>query len=95
MTNECLEYLRLMFITKMFKSNSTHKYRVSDILTELDKFINKYLNEHKLNTEINNIIKNLINIDQEELLKNLTSLEKRDIIEKVENFSLLERFKSF
>lgn len=87
MTNECIEYLRLMFITKMFKLNSTTKYKVSDILNELNKFINKYLTKNKLNAEINKIIKNLTNINEEELLKNLTSLEKRDIIEKVEDFS--------
>lgn len=87
MTNECIEYLRLMYITKMFKQNSTIKYKVADILIELNKFIDKYLYENKLDLEINKIIKNLININQEELLKNLNSLEKRDIIEKVEDFS--------
>ena len=71
----------------MFKQNSTIKYKVADILIELNKFIDKYLYENKLDLEINKIIKNLININQEELLKNLNSLEKRDIIEKVEDFS--------
>ena len=83
MTDECLRYLRLIYITKMFKTNSTKEFDVNNIIKDLELFINNYISHNSINNNIKNIIKNLIYISNDELINNLNSLEKRDIIEKI------------
>lgn len=83
MTDECLSYLRLLLLTKMFKTNSTIIYQYNNIIESLNKYIEQYIKDHKFTPELENIIKSLTSIDDKLLNRELTCLEKRDIIEKI------------
>jgi hypothetical protein len=81
MTPECLSYLRLMMLIKMFKQNSTSVYPLNTITERLSEQINTYIVGAKLNTSLQTVFKNLLNVTDNQLLMELKSLEKRDIIE--------------
>lgn len=88
MTNECLSYLRTLMMVKMFKTHSKKIYPLKDIISSLDKHINKHLQTVKLNKKLEDIIRSLTNIDEIQLVKELTNLEKKDIIEKTSKDSI-------
>lgn len=83
MTDGCLSYLRLSLLTKMFKTNSTKIYQYNNIVESLNNYIRQYTENHKFIPELENIIKCLTSIDNNILDRELTYLEKRDIIEKI------------
>jgi hypothetical protein len=74
-SDNCKTYLRLLYLVKMFKENSTIKYKLDDILDNLYKFIIKK----------NYSSSCLIDITTKEILSDLVELEQRDIIEKSSN----------
>jgi hypothetical protein len=90
MTKECISYLRLMMLIKMFKGNSTKIFPLNSIITNLSEQINKYVENSniKLNEELKKVFINLINVKDNELIMELKSIEKRDIIEEVTNDSI-------
>jgi hypothetical protein len=88
MTDECINYLRLLILIKMFKSNSTKIYTIETINKSLEIYINKYISINKFNNSLTSVIKSLSNISQEKLINVLKNLEKRDIIEKITANSL-------
>lgn len=81
MTKECIVYLRMLMLIKMFKSHSTKIYSLETIISSLDRKINKYINIDKFDKDLIKILKNLTNISEGTLLNELKYLEKRDIIE--------------
>lgn len=89
MTKDCLSYLRLMLMTKMFKTHSTTVYQFDNIIESLNKHIKQYINDKHFNQELEFIIKNLVTVDNEQLLRELTYLEKRDIIEKTTKYNVI------
>jgi len=90
MTKECISYLRLMMLIKMFKSNSTKIFPLNSIITNLSEQINKYIENSniKFNEELKKVFINLINVKDNELIMELKSIEKRDIIEEITNDSI-------
>lgn len=84
MTSECLSYLRLMMLIKMFKENSTTIFPLNTITNRLSEQIDKYISINKnikLNLPLKLVFDNLVNISDNQLIMELKSLEKRDIIE--------------
>jgi hypothetical protein len=77
-SDKCKTYLRLLYLVKMFKENSTIKYKLDDVLDYLHKFIikKKYL------------LKCLVNITIKEISLDLVELEQRYIIEKCNDESM-------
>ena len=70
-----IEYLRYMILCKMFKHNSTKSYKLENIIND----VLNYIEYAKLNTNLQTIF----NINIEELTRCINYIEKRDIIEKV------------
>jgi hypothetical protein len=84
MTSECLSYLRLMMLIKMFKENSTTIFPLNTITNRLSEQIDKYISINKnikSNLPLKLVFDNLVNISDNQLIMELKSLEKRDIIE--------------
>jgi len=90
MTKECISYLRLMMLIKMFKENSTKVFTLDSIIQSLSGQINKYIENSniKFNEELKKVFINLINVKDNELIMELKSIEKRDIIEEITNDSI-------
>jgi hypothetical protein len=78
---ECIVYLRSLFLTKIFKRNSTVIFNFDKIIEELNKFVNKELSSKKYSEELINIFKQVANVQKNCLINELDSLEKRNIIE--------------
>ena len=87
MTNECLSYLRIMMMIKMFKTNSTTVFALNTILNRLSEYITKYVSSAKLNPSLQAVFNGLINVTDNQLIMELKSLEKRDIIEETKKGS--------
>ena len=87
MTNECLSYLRIMMLIKMFKTNSTTVFALNTILNRLSEHISKYVSSAKLNPSLQAVFNGLINVTDNQLIMELKSLEKRDIIEETKKGS--------
>jgi len=68
-------YLRYLILTKMFKNNSTQKFKIDYLKQSILNFIDKI----KFNTNL----KYIFNIEIKELIECLKFLEKRDIIEQI------------
>ena len=86
-TQDCTNYLRLCLLVKMFKTNSTVKYSINNIIYEFHKFINNYINKNpSLECQLKTNLKNLTNISEKELQDILQYIEKRDIIE-IDNYN--------
>ena len=81
--NECILYLRIILIAKMFKTNSDKIYSIENIIELFNIYINNYIESNNFNNNLINNIKLLLNIDNKQLLYVLSYLEKRDIIEKI------------
>ena len=82
MTDTCLSYLRILLLTKMFKTNSTVVFP-NDILNDKFKsFLNNYIDYNKFNDSLNNTILELSNIPDSQFMSDISDMEKRDIIEK-------------
>jgi hypothetical protein len=88
MSPEWLSYLRLFMLIKMFKYNSTTVFPLNTLMTRLSEQITKYSTESKLNDELVQIFNDLTNVSDKQLIVELKSLEKRDIIEEVNNNSV-------
>jgi len=88
MTPECINYLRLILLFKMFKSHSTKVYSIDTINQALNRYIDKYIGSNKFNNGLINVLKNLSNIPQESMIRTLKDLEKRDIIEETTKDSI-------
>ena len=81
MTKECLSYLRILLLIKMFKENSTKEFSIDSINKEFTSYLNKYVELNKFNQSLITIIKNLVNVSDTEFLQELNDLVKRDIID--------------
>jgi hypothetical protein len=81
--NECILYLKIVLIAKMFKINSDKIYSIENIIELFNIYINNYIELNKFNNNLINQINLLKNIDNKQLLYILSYLEKRDIIEKI------------
>ena len=88
MTNECISYLRLMMLIKMFKQNSKIIFPLNAIINKLNEYILDYTTKNSLNANLVKIFNDLINISENQLVIELKSLEKRDIIEFVKDNSI-------
>lgn len=80
-TDECISYLRIMMLIKLFKQNSTTAYALNTILNRLSEQIAKYVASAKLSQSLQQVFNGLINVTDNQLIMELKSLEKRDIIE--------------
>lgn len=78
---ECIVYLRTLFLTTIFKKNSTVSFTLDRIIEELNKFVNKELSNKKYSEELINIFKHVTNVQKNVLINELESLEKRNIID--------------
>lgn len=83
MTDCCLSYLRIILLIKMFKTNSTKTFKLKDINNEFKIFIDYYIASNKFCDVLKNIIMNLPNVSDNQLINEISDIEKRDIIEKV------------
>jgi hypothetical protein len=72
---ESTNYLRYLILVKMFKHNSTRIFELDDIIKSVLDYID--------NTKLNNNLKSIFNLNQDELNKCLLYIESRDIIEQV------------
>ena len=82
-----IEYLRLMLLTKMFKTNSTKQYPLSEIYQEFTTYLLTYIKSHNFDLGLVKIIEQLSELTEYEMIKNLTYLENRDIIEQTSDNS--------
>jgi len=80
--NEEINYLRLLMLSKMFKLNSTKIFYVKNILNELKTFVDEYIKKNSSLEKISDDIKNIFDCKNNDIIDNLSYLEKRDIIEK-------------
>ena len=81
MTKECLSYLRILLLIKMFKENSTKEFTIDSINKEFTSYLNKYVEQNRFNQSLITIIQNLVNVSDAEFLQELNDLVKRDIID--------------
>ena len=81
MNKECIVYLRSLFLTKIFKRNSTKFFNIEKIIIELKNFVDDELSSKKYSNELINIFKHLVTVPENILINELESLEKRNIIE--------------
>ena len=72
-----VEYLRYMILTRMFKHNSTTSFKLDTIIEDVFTYID-YAN-------LNINLKDIFKIDQVELIRCINYIEKRDIIEEINN----------
>lgn len=80
-SNESISYLRIMLITKMFKLNSTTVFPLAELNDSINGFMIDYTSNHKFSKEINVMLQSLTDTKEDQILKELKYLEKRDIIE--------------
>ena len=80
--NEEINYLRLLMLSKMFKLNSTKVFNINNILNELKIFVDEYLKKNTSLENISDYLKSIIDCRNNDIIDNLSYLEKRDIIEK-------------
>lgn len=88
MTEECLSYLRIMMLIKMFKQNSTTIFTLNTILNRLSEHTTKYVSSEKLSQSLQPVFSGLVNVTDNQLIMELKSLEKRDIIEETKKGSM-------
>jgi hypothetical protein len=80
MTKECLSYLRIMLLTKMFKENSTRSFKVYNVRNEFNMYLQKYVASYTFNQPLVKVIQSLIDVPDSDFEQELSDLEKRDII---------------
>lgn len=83
--NEEINYLRLLMLSKMFKLNSTEVFNINDVLNELKIFVDEYIKKNTSLENISDYIKSIFDCTNNDIIDNLSYLEKRDIIEKSES----------
>lgn len=77
-----IEYYQYIIFTKMFKSNSTIIFKLSNIVNLIYLYTSEYITINKLNPNIKNLLLNIMsNISIEKIKQILKHLEKRNIIE--------------
>jgi membrane-bound lytic murein transglycosylase MltF len=65
----------------MFKLNSTTVFPLAELNDSINGFMIDYTSNHKFSKEINVMLQSLTDTKEDQILKELKYLEKRDIIE--------------
>ena len=72
---ESIEYLRYMILVRMFKHNSTRSFKLDNIINDVVLYI--------YSSNLNENLISIYDINQSEVYKCITYIERRDIIEKI------------